>query len=71
MLAAVVQHGTEAVAEALNKALEGGQHHLLALAALSRQPMPQTIRVPEPLSQYIVEAACAADFDALLGEVPS
>lgn len=69
VLAAVVQHGTEAVAAALTTALDGGQHHLLELAALRREAVPAAIPVPEPLAHYVVEAACAADFDALLAQV--
>jgi len=71
VLSAVVQHGTEAVGDAVRKALEGGQRHLLELAVLRRDPLPPEIAVPEPLSRYVVEAASATDFDGLLAEVRS
>lgn len=69
VLAAIVQHGIEAVGDAVRKALEGGHRHLLDLAVLRRDPVPAEIEVPESLAQYVVEAAHATDFDALLGEV--
>ena len=71
VLAAVVQHGAEVVGEAVRKALDGGQRHLLELAVLRTEPLPAEVEVPEALSHYVVEAASAADFDALLVEVPS
>jgi hypothetical protein len=54
------------VGEALHKALEAGQGHLLELGALVRQPPPPDIEVPEPLRHYVIEAARATDFDWLL-----
>jgi transposase len=71
VLSSVVQHGADAVGEAVSKALDGGQRHLLQLAALEREPLPAAIEVPESLAQYVVEAASAADFDGLLQEASS
>jgi len=69
VLGAVVQHGSEAVGAALGSALDGGQRHLLHLAALQATPLPPEVPVPEPLAGYIVESVSASDFDALLTEV--
>lgn len=70
VLGAVVDHGEAAVGEALSKAIAGGRGNLLELGELVRQPLPTAIEVPEPLRQYIVEAAKASDYDYLLmGEV--
>jgi transposase len=66
VLGAVVDHGEQTVANALHKAIDGGQGHLLELGALIREPPPADIEVPEPLRQYVVEAARATDFDHLL-----
>jgi len=68
VLGAIVEHGERAVSEALRKALDSGQGHLLELGALVRQPLPPAIEVPEPLREYIIEAARAADFDWLLAQ---
>lgn len=70
VLGAVVDHGEAAVGAALSKAIAGGRSNLLELAELVRHPAPAEIEVPEPLRQYVVEAARAADYDHLLtGEV--
>jgi len=69
VLSAVVKHGEKAVGHALGKALAAGQLHLLELAALQQNPLPRDIEVPEPLRQYVIEAAKASDFDHLLEEV--
>jgi hypothetical protein len=66
VLGAVVEHGEESVANALRKAIAGGQAHLLELGTLVRQPPPVEVEVPEPLRQYVVEATRAADFDWLM-----
>lgn len=71
VLGAVVEHGSEAVGEALRSALAGGQRHLLELAALYTAPPPAHVAVPEALSRYVVESARASDFDDLLSEVRS
>jgi transposase len=69
VLGAVVQHGEAAVSAALRRSLEAGQSHLLELASLRRDGLPKEVEVPEPLRQYVVEAAKATDFDHLLEEV--
>jgi hypothetical protein len=70
VLGAVVDHGEEAVAGALVVAMAGDR---LDLGALSRlrppDPAPLEIEIPEALRGYTVEAACAADYDALLAGV--
>jgi transposase len=66
VLGAVVEHGERTVGEALRKAIDAGNGHLLELGALVRQPLLPEVEVPEPLRQYVVEAARAADFDWLL-----
>jgi transposase len=69
VLGAVVEHGEGSVAQALSRALEGGRAHLLALAALRRDPPSAEIEVPEALRQYVVESVPASRFDAWLQEV--
>lgn len=66
VLGAVVDHGEQEVARALCDALENGERNLLALAALKHEPPKQLEDIPEPLRQYVIEAASAADFDVLL-----
>lgn len=70
VLGAVVDHGEEAVAGALVVAMAGDR---LDLGALSRlrppDPAPLEIEIPLALRGYTVEAACAADYDALLAAV--
>ena len=66
LLRAVVEHGEQQVSVALRKVLDGGKGHLLELGSLLREPLPREVEVPAPLRQYVVEAACAADFDHLL-----
>jgi hypothetical protein len=69
VLSAIVEHGSSRVEESLRTALEGGQRHLLELAALRLASPPELVAVPEALAQYAVESASAADFDLLLTEV--
>jgi len=69
VLAAVVDHSSEAVGTALGAAIDGGQRHLLQLAALRAAPPPAEVPVPEPLATYVVESVSATDFDVLLAEV--
>lgn len=64
ILAAVLDHGEEAVAKALAAALAVGRHDLLALA-VQREPAP-SICVPQALAGFVIEAGRAADYDALL-----
>jgi hypothetical protein len=66
VLGAVVEHGEQAVSNALRRAIDAGNGHLLELSALVRRPPPAEVEVPEPLRQYVVEAARATDFDWLL-----
>jgi hypothetical protein len=66
VLGAVVEHGEQAVSKALRRAIDAGNGHLLELSALVRRPPPAEVEVPEPLRQYVVEAARATDFDWLL-----
>jgi len=64
-----VDHSSEAVGTALGAAIDGGQRHLLQLAALRAAPPPAEVPVPEPLATYVVESVSATDFDVLLAEV--
>ena len=64
IVGAVADHGPEPVAEALEKALEAGRWDLLALQ--QQRPVPATVEIPEPLRDYEIDSAQAADFDALL-----
>jgi hypothetical protein len=66
ILGAVVEHGEEAVAEALTAALSAGRHDLLALASRVHHEDSRTIPVPRALAGFVVEAGRAADYDALL-----
>lgn len=66
ILAAVLDHGEEQVAQAISAALSAGRHDLLALAPfMHRDPAP-SVPVPPALAGYVVEAARAADYDLLL-----
>lgn len=66
VLGAVVEHGEHTVSAAVRKAIDGGRVHLLELGTLMRRDTPLEIEVPEALRHYVVEAARAADFDALM-----
>jgi transposase len=65
VLSAVVDHGEKKVELALETAFKHGQQNLLFLSHLKDSELPQN-EVPEPLRHYVVEAAKAEDFDALL-----
>jgi hypothetical protein len=67
MLGSVVDHGEEAVAEALADALDRGRSDLLALASrLHPRRIPLYASVPPQLEEYKIESGHAADYDALL-----
>ncbi len=70
ILAAVVDHGEEVVAGALQAALWRGRFDLLALAKHleDRQGRSRNVAVPEALLGYRVESANASDYDRLLGD---
>jgi len=65
VLGAVVDHGSQTVAEALEAALEAGRCDLLALAGRIQQANV-TIEVPAALRSYEIEAGSPADYDVLL-----
>jgi transposase len=68
ILGALVDHGEEPVAEALEAALSCGRCDLLSLAKHlhDRDRRASAVEVPEALSGYRVESANAADYDLLL-----
>ena len=68
ILRALVDHGEEPVAEALEAALSCGRCDLLSLAKHlhDRDRRASAVEVPEALSGYRVESANAADYDLLL-----
>lgn len=67
VLAVVVAHGEPAVRDALAATLATGRCDLLTLARLVAPPAaPVTGAVPPALAGYVIEAARAADYDALL-----
>jgi transposase len=69
ILGAVVDHGEEPVAEALQAALSRGRFDLLSLAKHlddRREQQLRSVAIPEALSGYRVEAANATDYDELL-----
>ncbi len=72
ILGALVDHGEEPVAEALEAALSCGRCDLLSLAKHLHDPEEDrkasaaAVEVPEALSGYRVESANAADYDLLL-----
>jgi len=67
ILAAVVDHGEQAVRDAIEQALASGRQDLLALAPqLHHQPVQRKVQVPQALQGYPIEAGCAADYDVLL-----
>ena len=65
VLGAVVDHGSETVAEALSDAFQAGRCDLLALAG-RLQEAAQRVEVPLALQGYRVEAGSPADYDKLL-----
>ena len=71
ILGALVDHGEEPIAQALEAALTCGRCDLLSLAKHlhhreEEEQKASTVEVPEALSGYRVEAANAADYDQLL-----
>lgn len=65
VLGAVVDHGSQTVAEALEAALEAGRCDLLALAGRIQQT-DTVVEVPAALRSYEIEAGSPADYDVLL-----
>jgi hypothetical protein len=65
VLGAVVDHGSETVAEALEAALEAGRCDLLAMAG-RLQRAHAVVEVPAALQSYEIEAGSPADYDVLL-----
>ena len=65
VLGAVVDHGSQTVAEALEAALEAGRCDLLALAGRIKQDNP-VVEIPVALRSYEIEAGSPADYDVLL-----
>ena len=65
VLGAVVDHGSETVAEALEAALEAGRCDLLAMAGRLRQAETM-VEVPAALQSYEIEAGSPSDYDVLL-----
>ena len=65
VMGAVVDYGSETVAEALEAALEAGRCDLLALAGRIQQSNP-VVEVPAALQSYEIEAGSPADYDVLL-----
>jgi transposase len=68
ILGAIVDHGEEPVADALQEALSRGRFDLLALSEHldDRRRRSRSVAVPEALSSYHVESANATDYDRLL-----
>ncbi len=65
VLGAVVDHGSQAVAEALQDAFKAGRCDLLALSARLKQASVM-VEVPVALRGYQIEAGSPADYDVLL-----
>jgi len=65
ILAAVVDHGEEAISAALTRALASGRTDLLALAPTVHAQTAQ-VAVPEALAQYQIESGRAGDYDWML-----
>ena len=67
ILAAVLDHGEQAVRQAIDQALASGRQDLLALAPrLHQAPTQRKVQVPVALQGYPIEAGCAANYDILL-----
>ena len=65
VLGAMVDYGSQAVAEALDAALQAGRCDLLTLSS-RLQKTDLTVEVPAALQGYEVEAGSPADYDVLL-----
>jgi hypothetical protein len=65
VLGAVVDHGSQMVAEALEAALEAGRCDLLAMAGRLQQATT-VVEVPAALRSYEIEAGSPTDYDVLL-----
>jgi hypothetical protein len=65
VLGAVVDHGSQPVAEALEAALDAGRCDLLAMAG-TLQRANTMVEVPVALRSYEIEAGSPADYDVLL-----
>jgi len=68
IIGALVDHGEEVVADALEAALLNGRCDLLSLSQRIHDPTerPRAVEVPEALSGYRVESGRASDYDLLL-----
>lgn len=69
ILGALLDHGEEPIAEALEAALERGRCDLLSLSEQIHAPtqqLPLEVEVPEALSGYYVESGRASEYDLLL-----
>lgn len=66
VIGAINVHGEEEVRRALVAALESGRASLIELSAAGGRRPPAAVPVPPALAGYRVEAARAADYDALL-----
>ena len=63
----VLDHGEQAVRQAIDQALSSGRQDLLALAPrLHQAPAQRNVQVPVALQGYPIEAGCAANYDILL-----
>jgi len=67
VLGAIVDHGSQAVAGALEAAFQAGRCDLLALSSRLQQATVM-VEVPAALQGYQIEAASPADYDVLLAE---
>lgn len=65
VLGAVIDHGSQAVGEALLSALQADRCDLLALASRLQEERA-TVEVPAALQGYRIEAASPAEYDVLL-----
>ncbi|MDO8579233.1 MAG: IS21 family transposase [Dehalococcoidales bacterium] len=65
VLGAIVDHGSQAVAGALEAAFQAGRCDLLALPSRLQQPTVM-VEVPAALQGYHIESASPADYDVLL-----
>jgi transposase len=65
VLGAIVDHGSQAVARALEAAFQAGRCDLLALSSRLQQATVM-VEVPAALQGYQIEAASPADYDVLL-----
>jgi len=66
ILAAVLDHGEQAVRQAIDQALASGRQDLVALAPRLQQKTVKQVEVPVALQGYPIEAGCAANYDILL-----